>query len=258
MVRVADTLSSAKPKASGRRRGRIVFWVIFAVAAVCFIVSVLWFRSIARSYYQPSFAMENSIQPGDRMFVDTGLDVRHGDLVILSLPQSGTGALPYVRRVIGLQGDRVACCDASGRVTVNNKPLSESYVYPGDQPSIAPFSVTLGKGQIWVLGDHRSIAIDSRMWGPVPAADVVGRVAAISRGISLHFLSTPQTFITAGLAPPDGRTANFIWPVVLNLLATLALLILIVLGITRTVIRRRRQRRGTPPRPSLDAPTVFP
>ena len=170
MVRVADTLSSAKPKASGRRRGRIVFWVIFAVAAVCFIVSVLWFRSIARSYYQPSFAMENSIQPGDRMFVDTGLDVRHGDLVILSLPQSGTGALPYVRRVIGLQGDRVACCDASGRVTVSNKPLSESYVYPGDQPSIAPFSVTLGKGQIWVLGDHRSIAIDSRIVGSSPGS----------------------------------------------------------------------------------------
>jgi signal peptidase I len=181
--------------------------------------------------------MENSIQPGDRLLVAPGHDVRRGDVVVLE--RAGTS---FVRRVIGLPGDRVTCCDAAGHVTVGGKPLDESYLHPGDKPSASSFSVTLGDGQLWVLGDHRSIAIDSRTWGPVPVADVVGQVAAVVHGGAGRVLRTPQTFVTSGLAPADHRTPTPVLAFALILLAALALLVLIILGTVRTLIRRGRNR----------------
>ena len=175
------------------------------------------------------------------MLAGLGSAVRRGDIIILRLPSGfstkiSTGG-DYVRRVIGLPGDRVACCDSRGRVTVDGKPLNETYLYPGDRPSEEPFSVTLGAGQLWVLGDHRSIAIDSRIWGPVPEGELAGRVEEFPQ------VQTPQTFVAEGLAPPDGRTPTVLIPLALGSLAVLALLALTVFGLIRTVIRRRRRRR---------------
>jgi signal peptidase I len=69
----------------------------------------------------------------------------------------------YVKRVIGLPGDRVSCCDAAGRITVNGVPLDEkSYRYPGHQPSVQPFSMTVPPGRLRVMGDHRADSADSR------------------------------------------------------------------------------------------------
>jgi len=87
-----------------------------------------------------------------------------------------------VKRVIGVGGDRVQCCDAQGRVTVNGKPLDETaYLFPGDKPSEEAFDVGVPQGKLWVMGDHRSASGDSRFHqedpgGPfVPVDDVVGR-----------------------------------------------------------------------------------
>ena len=137
----------------------------------------------------------------------------------------------------------MACCDSDGRVTVDGKALNETYLYPGDRPSAEPFSVTLGAGQLWVLGDHRSIAVDSRIWGPVPEVDVAGRVEEVRHSGSFSQVQTPQTFAAEGLAPPDGRTTTVLIPLALGTLAVLALLALTVFGLIRTVIRRRRRRR---------------
>jgi len=193
--------------------------------------------------------MEPTVQPGDHVLVGLGSAVRRGDIVILRLPPGFSADVTtggdYIRRVIGLPGDRVACCDSHGRVTVNGKPLNETYLYPGNPPSKVPFSVALGRGQLWVLGDLRSLAIDSRIWGPVPESDVIGRVEVIIRGRSFRQVHTPQTFIAEGLAPPDDRTATVEIPLVLVILAALTLLVLTVFGIIRTVIRRRRRRRAT-------------
>ncbi|MDX6341639.1 MAG: signal peptidase [Trebonia sp.] len=195
--------------------------------------------------------MEPTVQPGDEMLADLGSAVRRGDVIVLRLPPGFSAQIPtggdYVVRVIGLPGDQVACCESRGRVAVNYKALNETYLYPGDSPSTAPFSVTLGSGQLWVLGDHRSDAVDSRVWGPVPQSDVVGRVEEISGGASPQ-VQTPQTFVAEGLAPPDGRTPTVLIPLGLGTLAALTLLVLTVFGIVRTVIRRRR-RRGRPGQP---------
>lgn len=241
----ADALP--RPLATRRRTGRIVFWAIFAAAAACFVAVLLLGRQTVDLISVPSTSMEPTVQPGDDVLVGLGSAVRRGDLIILGLPPGfsakvATGA-DYIRRVIGLPGDRVTCCDSRGQVTVNGKPLNEAYLYPGNPPSKAPFSVTLGRGQLWVLGDVRSLAIDSRIWGAVPEGDVVGRVEVILRGRSFRQVQTPQTFVAQGLAPPDGRTPTVEIPLVLAIMAVLTMLALTVFGTIRTVIRRRRIRK---------------
>jgi signal peptidase I len=91
-----------------------------------------------------------------------------------------------VKRVIGLPGDDVACCDTDGRVTVNGVALDEAdYLPKGVQPSQMPFTVTVPAGHLWVMGDNRQNSEDSRAHiqepggGFVPVDDVVGKVWAI-------------------------------------------------------------------------------
>lgn len=231
---MADT-----PAPRRRRAGRIVYWVLLALSVAAIVASFAWIRLAGRGFTNSSTSMENTVRPGSTMLVEKGQGVRRGDVIALNRPGG-----PFIRRVIGLPGDRVACCTA-GHVTVNGKPLDESYVYPGDQPSAATFSVTVGPGQLWVLGDHRSIAIDSRMWGPVPVSDVIGRAVAIfGGGAPQLLLHTPQAFVTAGLAPADQRTPWVFVAFGLGIVATPILVILIVFGVIRTLIRRNRRRRS--------------
>ena len=91
-----------------------------------------------------------------------------------------------MKRVIGLGGDRVRCCDARGRVTVNGVPLNErSYLPAGEKPSAIDFEVKVKEGYVWVQGDNRSNSADSRVHlgdpggGQVPVGDLVGRVFAV-------------------------------------------------------------------------------
>jgi signal peptidase I len=91
-----------------------------------------------------------------------------------------------VKRVIGLPGDVVVCCDGNGRVTVNGVALDETdYLSKGTQPSEISFQVTVPNGELWVMGDNRQHSEDSRYHmdepgrGFVPVDDVVGKVWAI-------------------------------------------------------------------------------
>jgi signal peptidase I len=226
------------------RIGRIVFWVLVVLSAALLCTSIAIPIVTIQPYTEQSPTMENTVHPGDQMFVVTGSSIRRGDVVVLRVPRrvSRTDDI-FVKRVIGLPGDHVACCDARGRVTVNGKPLDESYLYHGDRPSLTRFSVTLHRGQIWVMGDRRNISVDSRKWGPVPESGVLGRVAAVQRGSSLIALRTPRAFISAGLAPADTRPDFYIRLAFLALAAVAALLILTLFGTIRFAGRRRRARR---------------
>jgi signal peptidase I len=91
-----------------------------------------------------------------------------------------------IKRVIGVPGDTVECCDPQGRLMVNGVPVDEPYVAPGNAPSRQTFKVTVPAGRLWVMGDHRDLSADSRYHmgnpggGTIPEANVVGRAFLIA------------------------------------------------------------------------------
>ncbi|KKD02652.1 signal peptidase [Streptomyces sp. WM6386] len=125
---------------------------------------------------------------GDRIVyerIDAG-EVRRGDVVVVSAPERyGPGGL-VLKRVVGVGGDRVACCTGAGadeRVFVNGKPLQEPYVKDGDAHGGYPpsYDVRVPEGRLFLLGDHRANARDSRAFlddhgGTFPDSAVRGRV----------------------------------------------------------------------------------
>jgi signal peptidase I len=126
------------------------------------------------------------------------------------------GQVDYVKRVIGVPGDHVRCCNAQGLITVNGVPLHEqSYLYPGNAPSSSPegipghFNVTVPPGYLWVLGDHRGVSDDSRGHeadpgdGMVLESEVIGRAFVIVWPPSKwEFLRIPSTFEQPGIDKP--------------------------------------------------------
>ena len=235
----ADAQSAAArapARAKGAKRARS-FWrdlVIIVIAAL--VLTIVLKAFVVQVFAIPSGSMENTLQPGDRVLVNKLVyrfrDIARGDVVVFSGQGSwGPDAPPppgnplvrfwdgvtnligisapgtdYIKRVIGVPGDHVACCDA-GRVTVNGVPLSEqSYVHPGDAPSQVVFSVTVPPGRLWVLGDNRANSDDSRYRrddpgsGTIPESAVVGRAFVIIWPPSrIGDLPIPATFGQAGL-----------------------------------------------------------
>ncbi|QLH24396.1 signal peptidase I [Streptomyces sp. Rer75] len=181
------------------------------LAAVSMALVLLVSGFVVQPFQIPSGSMENTLRPGDRVLVNKlayrfGDDPRRGDVVVfdgtgsfLQEEPSGnpvTGVLrkaaaavglaepaetDYVKRVVGVGGDRVTCCDKRGRIEVNGRPVNEDYLYPGDTPSQVPFDTVVPEGRLWVMGDHRSASRDSRDHlgepggGTVPVDQVIGR-----------------------------------------------------------------------------------
>jgi signal peptidase I len=122
----------------------------------------------------------------------------------------------FIKRVIGVPGDHVVCCNAQGLITVNGVPLNEqSYLIPGARPSDAPegysghFSITVPPGRLWVMGDNRPVSDDSRLRqgdpgsGTIPESEVIGRAFVIVWPPSRwRFLPIPSTFSQRGIDAP--------------------------------------------------------
>lgn len=225
-----DTLPTRTDRAAAdkRRKQRSVklfirdILIIFVVAV---LVSFLIKTFVVRSFYIPSASMENTLQINDRIIVNelepNLIPIQHGDVVVFrdpggwlppTLPTNQNpiaaawdAALSFVglsapdsndhliKRVIGLPGDHVTCCNALGQMSVNGVPLKEPYVLlpPGSQAvSGITFDVTVPKGSLWVMGDNRYNSADSRYHvndpgkGFVPISNVVGRAFVISWPVS--------------------------------------------------------------------------
>jgi signal peptidase I len=190
-------------------------WLAVMGAALVVMLMVRGF--LVQSFYIPSGSMEPTLEPDDRILVNkvsAASSLRRGELVVFdgsgsfadpaqapssNLGRAVGGALgamasmlsiqtdqsDYVKRVVGLPGDQVACCDADGLLTVNDVAVKEPYLFPGDKPSDVTFDVMVPAERIWVMGDHRSDSADSRAHmgdpggGMVRLDDVIGRVGLV-------------------------------------------------------------------------------
>ena len=188
-----------------------------ALLVVAVIVSLLIKTFVVQFFYIPSGSMENTLQVNDRVAVNRvpfiSRTIHRGDVVVFHDPNNwlptidetsqnkviaklhetlvAVGILPnpakqyLVKRVVGVGGDNVQCCAKDGKLLINGKEATEPYIFAGNAPSDMKFNVTVPKGKLWVMGDHRGASADSRYHqddinkGFVPESDVVGRVVAV-------------------------------------------------------------------------------
>ncbi|WP_158564061.1 signal peptidase I [Jiangella anatolica] len=210
-----DTETPAK---GGSRNGLAAFFKETAiVVALSLLIATIVRIFLVQAFLIPSGSMEDTLLVGDRVLVSKISlqfgDIHRGDVVVFEDPDrwlgdqapsggSGVGGaikdvfefvgvLPddaeehLIKRVIGVGGDTVACCDDAGRITVNGEPIDESaYLYPGDSPSLNEFERTVPDGELFVMGDHRSNSGDSRIHGTFSEDLVVGRAFAVAWPLS--------------------------------------------------------------------------
>ncbi len=205
------------------------------IIAIALVASALLRGFVIQAFTVPTGSMRDTISLNQRIAVEKFGSVQRGQVVVFEDPgdwitpgeqdagQPGAarralewmGLLPssadnhLVKRVIGMPGDEVACCDRRGRVTVNGSPLDESaYLFPGDRPSEYRFDVVVPAGTMWVMGDHRSRSGDSRCHlsddtAFVPLDLVTGRVVAVVWPLDqMHALGIPDTFDAVPRAGP--------------------------------------------------------
>ncbi|MTE23675.1 signal peptidase I [Microbacterium sp. ZXX196] len=234
----------ASARARPRGRGALIFLRDVALIVVIAVVASVVIKAfVVRSFYIPSASMERTLMTGDRILVDeltvdwTGYD--RGDVVVFEdpggwLPTSATpspggaaGAIDWaltavgisasdsedhlVKRVIGLPGDHITCCNALGQIEVNGVGVDElDYLDLPDGSSLASttdFDVTVPEGSLWVMGDNRNRSQDSRYHadqpggGFVPLDNVVGRV--VLRTWPLSHFGTLSSASDAFMGVPD-------------------------------------------------------
>ncbi len=197
----------------------------FLLLALALGASILVKAFFLQMYFVPSASMHPELVEQDRILVEKVStwdgEPDRGDVVVFEDPGGWLGATPeptgfqkflsllglypegghLVKRVVGLPGEEVACCDKQGRVTVDGEPLDESeYLRKGMEPSEKQFDVVVPDDSIWVMGDNRSNSQDSRYHmgdaghGAVPLDDVVGKVWGIVWPLDrFEILQSPDT-----------------------------------------------------------------
>ncbi|GAA5030116.1 signal peptidase I [Microbacterium fluvii] len=215
-------MTTEQTAAPATRRDRRRGWLSFArdvvvIVIIAVLVSFLVKTFLVRSFYIPSSSMEDTLLVNDRILVDE-LTPRfggyeRGDVIVFEDPGGWLPVSPQeqqspfveavdwvlslvglsasdsddhlVKRLVGLPGDHVVCCNAIGQITVNGVPIDETAYLklPEGQTAASadPFDVTVPEGSLWVLGDNRYYSKDSRYntdqpgKGFVPLDNVVGR-----------------------------------------------------------------------------------
>lgn len=209
-----------------RRRGLLTFLRDVAIVLVLALaLSFVLKTFLVRSFYIPSASMQPTLQVEDRIIVNqlvpAVLSLNRGDVIVFEDPGGWLTAVPQpqqhpiaraigavlefvgiapadsdehlIKRVIGLPGDRVVCCDGSGLITVNGVAIDEPYIrVPGEamRASREDFDVVVPVDSLWLLGDNRYQSADSRFnqdqpgAGFVPVDNVVGRAVVVNWPVS--------------------------------------------------------------------------
>jgi len=194
------------------------------------ILAIIIKSLFVQAFYIPSPSMEPEFVKNDRILVQKvsywgGSSPSRGDIVVFKDPggwlDKSESSSPHspatqlmekiglyptgghlVKRVIGIGGDRVICCDAEGRLTVNGQALNEkAYVPKGMAPSQTEFDRKVPKDHLWMMGDNRSFSFDSRGHMGDPGGGYVDEELVVGKVFSLiwpwkraEIVNRPKTF----------------------------------------------------------------
>lgn len=198
-------------------KSRNSFWKELPILlGVAILVAVLVRAFVLQTFFIPSPSMENTLQIDDRVLVNKLVyDFRspeRGEVVVFKAPTSWSGnpdGEDFIKRVVGIGGDHVVCCDEQGRIMINGVALDEPYLYSvggeRDQPADRDFDITVPRGRLWVMGDHRSASGDSlQHWqqsgedvqeATIPEDRLVGRAFTIFWPLDrARWLSVPEQY----------------------------------------------------------------
>ncbi|AEB43436.1 MULTISPECIES: signal peptidase I [Micromonospora] len=177
------------------------FWKELPILlGVAILVAVLVRAFVLQTFFIPSPSMENTLKIDDRVLVNKLVynfrTPHRGEVIVFKAPVEWSGnpaGEDFIKRVIGVGGDRVVCCDAQDRLVINGVPLDEPYIFSfdgqRDKPADQEFDVVVPEGRLWVMGDHRSASGDSLEHyqqsgenvtaATIPEKDVVGRAFTV-------------------------------------------------------------------------------
>jgi signal peptidase I len=285
--------SAEADEADDERRHMPLWQELPLLLVVAFCLAVLIRSFLLQAFFIPSSSMEETLLVGDRVLVNKVIyDLREphrGEVVVFrgtarwapeNFSDPATGVVSrigrtlgdlvgvshpsekdFIKRVIGLPGDRVSCCDPDGRVYVNGQGINEPYIDVNSSLDVPPSANTCGSrrfdevlvppGQIFVMGDNRAVSQDSRCQGTVPIENVIGRAFVIvwpsSRWAGLDvpdtFDNVPAPVALSTASPSATATDERVHPATAGAAIVTLPILLSLVGSARTGRRRRWRTR---------------
>ena len=192
---------------------------LLVIVATALVLSLLVKTFLIRSFFIPSGSMLETLQIQDRIIVNElvpeVVPVERGDVIVFRDPGNWLSPIVkpeqnffeassewflsafgfvasdstqhLVKRVIGVEGDRIVCCDADKKLTINGVPITEPYLAKGVEPSVLDFDVVVPKDSFWVMGDNRGSSEDSRYHQDLPSKGFVDKKHVVGRAFVISW-----------------------------------------------------------------------